>query len=251
MPGRIGGKILSIVKVVRRTQNLSATTAALTLGSITTLFFLPIGLSARITMLVPSLLFFSRKIFVYVYSRNATERLELEEQFVSLGSDPEHLRESLAGRSDTWSRSAIVRSVRGADYRPHMDAAPANVLTKKLERHLRHAFSEMVLPRPGIDHVLLSIWIASWVYFAILHPSPSVIAATVLIMTGMALFTGVIWIELNFNLAVRDQRSRMYGLYWDLAEWLIDQLSDIKDRVAGNSLYCRKEHFRDSPWFTT
>lgn len=250
MPQRIGGKILSIIKVVRRSQNLSATTAALTLGSLTTLFFLPIDLSARITMLVPSLLFFSRKIFVYVYSRNATERLEFEEQFVSLGSDPAHLQESLASKSDTWSRSAIIRSVRGADYRPHMDASPANVLTKKLERHLRRSFSEMILPRPGIDHILLAFWMASWVYFAILHPSPSVIAATVLVVTGMALFAGVIWIELNFNLAVRDQRGRMYGLYWDLAEWLVDQLSDLKDPGARDSLYSRKEHFRDSPWFT-
>jgi len=250
MPSRIGGKILSIVQVVRRSQNLSATTAALTLGSITTLFFLPIDVTARLTMLVPSLFFFSRKIFVYVYSRNAAERLEFEEQFVSLGSNPEHFRDSLASKSDTWSRSAIVRSVRGADYRPYLDVPPANVLTKKLERHLRRAFSEMILPKPEIDHILLAIWMASWIYFAILHPSPSVIAATVLVIAGMALFAGVIWLELNFNLAARDQRSRLHGLYWDLAEWVVDQLSDLKDRPISGSSYSRKEHFRDSPWFT-
>ncbi|GMQ81447.1 MAG: hypothetical protein BMS9Abin05_0879 [Rhodothermia bacterium] len=249
MVSRITGKILSLTKIVRRAQTLAATSATLTLGSMTTLVFLPLDLPARIAMVVSSVLFFCRKIYVYVYARHSTERLEFEERFIALSSDPRHLRESVSSRSKMWNDSAIVRSVRGADYRPNLDVSPFNVLNKKLEKHLKRAFSGIVLPRPWPDHLFLSLWIGTWVYHAILNPNPSVLAATVLVLTGLGIFTVICWLEFGFNIALRDQRIRFHTMFWDLAEWLIDQLSPPQETYSNGSGYTRKEHFRANPWF--
>lgn len=251
MGSRITGKILSLTKVVRRTQTLAATSATLTLGSMTTLVFLPLDMSARIAMVVSGVLFFCRKIYVYVYARHSTERLEFEERFVALSSDPGHLRESLSSKSKMWHRSAIVRSLRGADYRPNLDGSPSNVLNKKLEKHLKRAFSGMVLPRPWPDHLFLGLWVGTWVNYAILNPNPSVLAATVLVVTGFGIFTLICWLEFGFNITLRDQRIRFHTLFWDLAEWLIDQLSPDQEIHSKGNGYTRKEHFRGNPWFVT
>ena len=251
MPSRVGGKIRAIIKVVRRTQVLCATSAAVSIGSITTLFFLPISFDARIALLIPGFVLFSRKIFIIVYAREAIALLEFEDQFVSHGADHEHLLESLAPSSKLWSRSLIVRSVRGADYRPRLDLKPSTDVARRLERHLKRNFSTTMLPRVGIDLFLLVAWIAVWAYLAIIHPGPGVVSATVLFVSGLILYISLGWIELGFGLAVRDQRQRLYTLYWDLSEWLFDQFEEMNLDSSPKVGYRRKEHFRDNPWFSS
>lgn len=249
MLSRISGKILSLTKIVRRTQTLAATSATLTLGSMTTWVFLPLELPARLAMAVSSILFFSRKIYMYVYARHSTKRLEFEERFVSLSSNPRHFRESLSAKSETWNQSAIVRSIKGANYRPYADVSPSSMPNIKLERHLKRAFSNIALPSPWPDHTFLFLWIGTWVYHAILNPSPNVLAATILVVTGLGLFTMICWLELSFNISLRDQRVRLHTLYWDLVEWLVDQLSPLRETKSNGNGFTHNEYFRDNPWF--
>lgn len=251
MLSRLHGKIVSLTKVVRRSQTLAATSAALTLGSMTTLAFLPLSWQARWIMVVTSVLFFARKIYMYVYARHSTERLQFEERYISFCSDAKQIKDSLSPKSQMWNGSAIVRSVRSADYRPEVDASPASMLQNKLEKHLRSAFAAIMLPRTWPDSALLSSWIISWIYFAIVNPNPNVLAATVLFVTGLALFLALTWLELSLNLSVRDSRARFHRLYWDLAAWLIDQLAPGNEKISESTGYTRKEHFRDNPWFVS
>jgi hypothetical protein len=250
MASGIGGKIHAIVKVVRRVQTFSATTAAIGIGSIMTLFFLPVDVTARIVLFIPGLLFFSRKVFVFVYARQAAEQLEFEARYVAENRRSDDLAESLTPSSKLWSRSAIVRSVRATDYRPRLDPVPNASVARRLERHLIRQFASMMLPRAGIDHALLVVWIGVWIYFAVVAPESYVVAATVLFASGLALFFSLIWLELAFNLAIGEQRHRLFALYWELAEWMIDRFVEMKKSAREGSGYSRTEHFRESPWFS-
>ena len=107
-----------------------------------------------------------------------------------------------------------------------------------------------MLPRPLLDHVVLAIWIATWVYVAILHPNPSVWSATVLLVSGLILFSFLTWIEMAYGLAAREQRHRLFVLYWDIAEWLLERFEELNILKTTESGYRRIEHFRDAPWFS-
>ena len=249
MPSGMAVKIRAIAKVVRRALALCTISAAISLGAVTAVFFLPVAIPVRITLFVPGVLFFSRKVYMFVFARQAAEGLDFEEQFLVLGTDAARLKESLHTESRMWSRSAVVRSIRAADYRPDVDRAPAGVLTRRLERHLREAFSGSKLPRPGFDHFLLALWIAGWAYFAVLHPAPNVLAASMLVVGGLILFIVLGWIEFGLALAVREQRHRLHTFFWDLAEWLCDRFAELRELETRALPYRRTEHFRDQPWF--
>ncbi len=242
--------LVSLVRAVRQTRRISLIGGLLTMGAICGLLVLKFEPFSRLAMLVPAILYFSRKVFGWVQGRQAEQQLAFEQQFLALGSEPEQLAGSFDRESKIWRHSAIVQGLRATRFMPQLDSLPRENLRNRLLTQFRKSFTALLPPEQKIDVALLIVWMATWMYHSSVQPAHSQEPLTFLALSGVFLFAIIILTEWYARKVYRRVTSGISRFEIEMADWMSEHLASIQDLEPLRSRYTRKEFFRDKPWFT-